>query len=172
MITDFHISGIGISLDLAIILAVTTFFIGQHQAKKQEQSERLKNDIEAVFEELLHADELINHFHHLLNTNSPELENIHNTIWALLKKIKLKAAVKCSPDLYRTIDDCIEHYKKSMENEGNPVHGLYSLALLLGKVMNKLQENQAVVDDYIKDRFDLDLKDIEEKLTKTNKERK
>ena len=164
MITDFHVSGIGISLDLAIILAIITFFIGQSQAKKEEKLKRLKTDVEAVFEELLHADELISHFHSLVNTNPPELKEVHSNIWTLLQRLKLKAAVKGTPALYHAIDGCVEKYKHSMENKGSPLLGMYSLALLVGKIMEELQEDKEVVDNYIKSRFDLNLKEIEGKL--------
>jgi len=83
-----------------------------------------------------------------------------------LKKLKLKAAAIATPEMNNAIAYPIKKYK---ENAGSPKLAMYSLALLFENIMKELQEDKAVIDDYIKDRFDLTPEQIRKEIqTKLN----
>ncbi len=166
MLTDFHLSGISIGVDAAIIFVAWKLFNARKEDIKKEKKERIESNTEAIFADLMAADKLIDDLFKSIHAQAPfeHLVKIHEQIWCLLKKLKLTAAIKGTPELYNAIDENTGHYRTAMEDKSDPILGIYSLALLLVDIMQGLQESKEVIDDYIKDRFTLTPEEIRKEV--------
>lgn len=153
---DFKLTGVSIGMDIAIVFAA----LGLIYSWWKDRQERKQKEVDAVnqliFNEIQKWDPLLDAFFSEIKKSSSGdlngLHRIHDEIWSNLKKLRALAAAQAQKETYATLAKHIEAYQNHMQS-GHVKDGFIELGKMLRSMMDLLQTDETVLDDYFISRF-------------------